>query len=111
MFVILSLVDHCVDMPGEDFPGLYHHGPITLLQLLVNGKSALDGGRGNDLFNRIVRGKYRSLIPGARVTRASHGGFHGSHFPWRDLYAFILGRRATGLGQSCLHDEPNRNLC
>jgi len=47
MLVALSPIDHCIDSLGEDFPCLHYNRPIMLPQLLVDGKRALNCGRGH----------------------------------------------------------------
>ena len=98
VFVVFSLIDHGVDMLGEDLPRLHDHGPLALLQLSVNRKRALDGGRGDNPFNRIVRGMHPRLKAGMSVARASRGRLHGrwltQRAPFRqafDLYSVALG--------------------
>jgi hypothetical protein len=44
LLVALSPVNHSKNMRGKNLPCLEHDGPITLLKLLVNGKSAFVSG-------------------------------------------------------------------
>jgi hypothetical protein len=75
LLVALSLIDHSKNMRGKNLPCLEHDGPITLLKLLVNGKSAFDSFRSGVLFHQIRIGLIGDLSDGPDVD-ASCCGFH-----------------------------------
>jgi hypothetical protein len=77
LLVALSPVNHSKNMRGKNLPCLEHDGPITLLKLLVNGKSAFHSHRGDVLFDRIRIGLIGDLGDGPDVD-ASCCGFHGN---------------------------------
>lgn len=53
LFVPLAAVDHPENMLRQDFSRLHDHRLIAGLHLLIDGERAFDGGRCNDLFDRL----------------------------------------------------------
>jgi hypothetical protein len=78
LLVVFSLIYHSVNVLGKDFPRLQDDGSITLLELLVNVKSTLDGGGSNDAFGRTLFGVHQRLSKVAPRTRGGSCEFHGS---------------------------------
>jgi hypothetical protein len=55
--VVLPLIDHSVNMSGENLSRLQKNGLITLLQLLIDAKRPLNRGGGNNFFNGVAHGR------------------------------------------------------
>ena len=57
LLVVLPLIDHSINMSGENLSRLQKNGLITPPQLSIDAKRPLNRGGGNNFFNGVAHGR------------------------------------------------------
>jgi hypothetical protein len=108
--VVLPLINHSVNMSGENLSRLQKNGLITPPQLSIDAKRPLNRGGGNNFFNGVAHGRplqSQTTAPAPRAAPRSLGyvGFSRSQHDsiineprnWFPLFGYMT-RNSAGQG-------------
>jgi hypothetical protein len=110
--VVLTLINHSINMLGDNLSRLRHDGLITRPELLVNLECPLDRGRRYNFFNKVVHGCPLLQVAGSGTSAALPTGAidvpgfhldHTLHNRWVRQLVPLFGKCSLvrGVGRCC----------